>query len=40
MAELLGWSAETRKAELERYARMTGKRLEASPAKAVTAVSA
>ena len=40
MGELLGWSAETRKAELERYARMTGTQVEASPAKSFKAVSA
>jgi glycerol-3-phosphate dehydrogenase len=40
MGELLGWSRETRSAELERYARMTGSQMEASPPEAVTAVSA
>jgi glycerol-3-phosphate dehydrogenase len=40
MGELLGWSAETRSAELERYARMTGSQMEASPAKAAKAVCA
>jgi len=39
MGELLGWSAETRGAELERYARMTGWQLEASLAPAAKAVS-
>jgi glycerol-3-phosphate dehydrogenase len=40
MAELLGWSGETRRAELERYARMTGRQNEASAPKAAKAVSA
>jgi glycerol-3-phosphate dehydrogenase len=40
MAELLGWSDETRAAELERYARMTGREKGTFPAKAVAAVSA
>ena len=40
MGELLGWSGETRKAELARYARMTGTQVEASPAKSFKAVSA
>jgi glycerol-3-phosphate dehydrogenase len=40
MGELLGWSVETRNAELERYARMTGRQKESSPPKAVKAVSA
>ena len=40
MGELLGWSAETRAAELARYARMTGRQNGASTAKPVTAVSA
>jgi len=40
MGELLGWSAAERSAELERYARMTGRQMEASTPKAVTAVSA
>jgi glycerol-3-phosphate dehydrogenase len=40
MGELLGWSAEAQNAELERYARMTGGPKEASPSKAVQAVSA
>jgi glycerol-3-phosphate dehydrogenase len=40
MGELLGWSAETQSAELERYARMTGSQKETSSPKAVKAVSA
>ncbi len=40
MGELLGWSGETRKAELERYAQMTGSQMEASAPKALKAVSA
>ena len=40
MGELLGWSAETRRAELERYGRMTGRQMEASAPQAVKAVSA
>jgi glycerol-3-phosphate dehydrogenase len=40
MSELLGWSKETRRAELERYARMTGRQTEASSPRAVRAVSA
>ena len=31
MGELLGWSGETRSAELERYARMTARQMETSP---------
>ena len=40
MGELLGWSGETRSAELARYARMTGRQMEASPPEAVNAVCA
>ena len=40
MGELLGWSRETRSAELERYARMTGSQMEASSPKAAKAASA
>ena len=40
MGELLGWSEETRRAELDRYARMTGGQKEASSPKPVKAVSA
>jgi len=40
MGELLGWAAQDRSAELERYARMTGGRMEASPPKTARAVSA
>jgi glycerol-3-phosphate dehydrogenase len=40
MGELLGWSAETQAAELQRYARMTGSQVGASAPKAVQAVSA
>ena len=40
MGELLGWSVEARRAELERYARMTGRQMEASAPQAVKAVSA
>jgi glycerol-3-phosphate dehydrogenase len=40
MGELLGWSEAARSAELERYARMTGKQIEASPPKAFRAISA
>jgi glycerol-3-phosphate dehydrogenase len=40
MGELLGWSVETRRAELERYARMTGAQKETSPREAAKAVSA
>jgi glycerol-3-phosphate dehydrogenase len=40
MGELLGWSVEDRRAELARYARMTGRQMEASPPKAAKAVSA
>jgi glycerol-3-phosphate dehydrogenase len=40
MGELLGWSVETRRAELERYARMTGRQKESSPREAVKAISA
>jgi glycerol-3-phosphate dehydrogenase len=40
MGELLGWSAGARRAELEWYGRMTGRRLEASSSKGVKAVSA
>jgi glycerol-3-phosphate dehydrogenase len=40
MGELLGWSGEERSAELERYARMTGSQMEASPPKAAKAVCA
>jgi len=40
MGELLGWSEETRRAELDRYARMTGGQKEASSPKPVAAVSA
>jgi glycerol-3-phosphate dehydrogenase len=40
MGELLGWSGEARSAELERYARITGRQREASPPEAVKAVSA
>ena len=40
MGELLGWSIEERKAEMERYVRMTGNQKEASPAKPAKAVSA
>ena len=40
MGELLGWSVETRQAELERYARMTGTQTQASSSRALKAVSA
>jgi len=40
MGELLGWSGETRAAELSRYTRMTGRLIDASPGEAVQAVSA
>ena len=40
MSELLGWSAATRTAELERYARITGSQKEASSPKAVEAAAA
>src|ERR1019366_6821415 len=33
MGELLGWSGDDRRAELERYARLTGRQMEASPPK-------
>jgi len=40
MAELLGWSGETRSEELRRYARMTGSQAQASTPVATQAVSA
>ena len=40
MGELLGWSGDDRRAELERYARLTGRQMEASPPKTAKAVSA
>jgi glycerol-3-phosphate dehydrogenase len=40
MGELLGWSEDTRRAELDRYARMTGGQKEASSPKSVKPVSA
>jgi glycerol-3-phosphate dehydrogenase len=40
MAELLGWSGETRSAELQRYARMTGRQKETFAPAAVKAISA
>jgi len=39
MGERLGWSGEARRTELERYARMTGRQMEASSPTAVKAVS-
>jgi glycerol-3-phosphate dehydrogenase len=39
MGELLGWSRETRAAELDRHARITGSQMEASAPKALKAVS-
>jgi glycerol-3-phosphate dehydrogenase len=39
MSELLGWSKETRRAELDRYVRMTGRQTEASSPRTVRAVS-
>ena len=40
MGELLGWSGEAQRAELDRYARMTGSPMEASSPKGVKAASA
>jgi glycerol-3-phosphate dehydrogenase len=40
MSELLGWSEDTMRAELDRYARMTGGQEEASSSKPLKAVSA